>query len=238
MWGCKLIFTNFVTFLILVRLYKCERITLYLSMNEYQPSEVHLVEQALAGDTVAFGKLYECYLDEIFRFVYYRVRSHQEAEDLCEAVFLKAWLALDENPPNEIPFRLWLYRIARNTVVDHYRTRKEQVGLEEALSVPAPADEPEAMMVRQERVAELKDKLQQLKEDHQVVLTCRFIIGLNHAETAVVMARSDEAVRALQYRAIVALRNLMSEPVTSTVNPGGRGFSPKLVFVSEVWDGD
>lgn len=211
---------------------------MYLSMNEYQASEAPLVGQALAGDTVAFGRLYEHYLDEIFHFVFYRVHSQQEAEDLCEAVFFKAWQALDENPPNEIPFRLWLYRIARNTVVDHYRTRKEQVGLEEVMSVPAPVEELEAMVVRQERAAELRDKLQRLKEDHQIVLTCRFVTGLNHAETAVVMGRSEEAVRALQYRAIVALRNLMTEPAMPTVKPGANGFAPRLVLISEVLDGD
>jgi RNA polymerase sigma-70 factor (ECF subfamily) len=179
-------------------------------MNKNNKTEPHLVVQALAGDTDAFGKLYELYLDEIYHFVYYRVKSHQEAEDMSEAVFMKAWLALDENPPRESPFRLWLYRIARNTVYDHYRTRKEQVGLEAAMQVPAATESPEAVVLRWEQAEELKDKVQQLNEDHQEVLTCRFIVGLSHAATAVVMARSKQAVRALQYRAIVALRNMLT----------------------------
>lgn len=210
-------------------------------MNEINEVQTHLVKQAIDGDTAAFGQLYERFLDEIYHFVFYRVRSHQEAEDLCEAVFLKAWLALAENPPQQIPFRLWLYRIARNMVVDHYRAHKEHVGLEEANHVLAPIEGPEGMMMRRERAEELHDKFQQLKEEYQEVLTYRFIVGLSHAETAVVLQRSEEAVRALQYRAITALRNLLT--VAQVAAPGktstrGNGFSPNLVFVSTALDGD
>lgn len=180
-------------------------------------TEPQLVEQALDGDSAAFGMLYEHYLDEIYNFVFYRVRSHQEAEDLSEGVFLKAWTALDENPPREVPFRLWLYRIARNTVYDHYRTRKEPLGLEAAMHLPDGSESPEAMVIHWERTEALKDKLQRLNEDYQEVLTCRFVVGLSHSETAVVMDRTEQAVRALQYRAITALRNMLTvEAATDT----------------------
>lgn len=193
-------------------------------MNKKEVLEQELVSKALAGDTVSFGLLYEHYLDEIYQFVFYRVKSHQEAEDLTEAVFLKAWQALDDSPPREIPFRLWLYRIARNTVIDHYRTRREQVSLEAALDVPEAVDGPETLVVRRERDEELRDRLQSLNEDHQEVLTCRFVMGLSHAETAVVMSRSEQAVRALQYRAIVTLRNLMTvDEATKPLFHNGNG---------------
>lgn len=199
-------------------------------MKNKEP-ESHLVSKALAGDTVSFGLLYELFVDEIYHFVYYRVKSHQEAEDLSEVVFLKAWQALDEYPPREITFRLWLYRIARNTVYDHYRTRKEHADLETVAHVPAPVEGPEAILIRWERTAELREHLLQLSEDYQEVLTCRFVVGLSHAETAVVMSRSEQAVRALQYRAIVALRNLLAVepapvPTKPYLNGGGTAFVP------------
>ncbi|MFZ0548461.1 MAG: sigma-70 family RNA polymerase sigma factor [Candidatus Promineifilaceae bacterium] len=172
--------------------------------------EPHLVRRALTGDKTSFGRLYEVYLDEIYHFVYYQVQSHHEAEDLTETVFLKAWQALRKNPPREVPFRLWLYRIARNSVVDYYRTRKNYADLETASYVPDGVEGPEAAAVRRERDAGLKDKIQQLNEVYQEILTYRFVVGLSHAETAVVMSRSEQAVRALQYRAIVALRNLIA----------------------------
>ena len=199
-------------------------------MKNSEP-QTQLVKQALAGDTASFGLLYEQHVDEIYHFVYYRVKSHQEAEDLSEAVFLKAWQALEDYPPREIPFRLWLYRIARNTVYDHYRTRKDHAGLESAMHIPTPAEGPEAILIRWERTAELKESLLKLNEDYQEVLTCRFIVGLSHAETAVVMSRTEQAVRALQYRAIVALRNLLATeqtpaPAKPYLNGAGTAFVP------------
>jgi RNA polymerase sigma-70 factor (ECF subfamily) len=177
-------------------------------MNEHA-LDAQLLIQALAGDTAAFGDLYERYLGAIYHYVFYRVNGRQEAEDLTEDIFLKAWQALDSNPPREVSFRLWLYRIAHNGVVDHYRTRQKQVGLEEAAQMADPIEGPEAYVTRQEKANVLKRAMMQLTEDHQEVLTCRFIVGLSHAETAVVMTRTEEAVRALQYRAVGSLRKLL-----------------------------
>jgi RNA polymerase sigma-70 factor (ECF subfamily) len=178
-------------------------------MNEQQVQDTQLLARALAGDAAAFGDLYERYLDAIYHYVFYRVGGREEAEDLTETIFLRAWLALDKNPPREAPFRLWLYRIAHNAIVDYYRKRKDLLGLEAAALIPDPEEGPEASVTRQERADALKRKMQQLKEDHQQVLACRFIAGLSHAETAIIISRTEEAVRALQYRAIVALRNLL-----------------------------
>lgn len=169
-----------------------------------------LVAQALAGDETAFGDLYEHYLADIYHYIYYRVSCRHEAEDLSEAVFLRAWQALDENPPDEVVFRLWLYRIAHNAVVDHYRARKKIVGLEAAADIPDPIEGPEDVVASRENIAELHRAMQLLSQDHQEVLACRFIAGLSHTETAMVMERSEQAVRALQYRAITGLRNLLT----------------------------
>ena len=92
--------------------------------------ESQLTAQALQGDKEAFGDLYEYYLEEVYRYVFYRVSNEADAEDLTEQVFLKVW----ENLPNfqqRVPFKAWLYRIARNTVIDHYRTRKKNFPINE-----------------------------------------------------------------------------------------------------------
>lgn len=178
-------------------------------MDKQQATDEQLLILATAGDTAAFGDLYERYLDAIYQYVFYRVSSRQEAEDVTEGVFLRAWQALDSSPPREVPFRLWVYRIAHNAVIDHYRTRREQVGLDAAAQLPDPAAGPETAVVHQEQTNALGQAMQQLKEEHQAVLTARFIVGLSHAETAVAMARTEEAVRALQYRAVGALRQLL-----------------------------
>ena len=87
--------------------------------------ESKLVALASQGDADAFGDLYELYLEEMYRYVRYRINHKQDAEDLTEQVFLKAWAGLS-GYRGEVPFKAWIYRIARNTVVDHYRTRKAE----------------------------------------------------------------------------------------------------------------
>lgn len=167
------------------------------------------VAQAIEGDKDAFGDLYEIFLDEIYHYIFYRVERAEEAEDLTEIVFLRAWQALGHNPPREIPFRLWLYRIAHNAVIDHYRTRKNNLALDEAPPLAAPDDSLEYLVGQREQQAMIDRTMLQLKADHQQILTYRFFAGLSHREIALVMERDEQAVRALQYRAIKALRSLL-----------------------------
>lgn len=136
-------------------------------MSKQEALDAHLLAQALAGDTAAFGELYRLYLEAVYHYVFYRVDSRQEAEDLTEAVFLRAWQALDSNLPRQAPFRLWLYRIAHNTVVDYYRTRQEQVGLEAVTHLLDSKEGPETLLVHQEDTKALKQAMTQLKEEHQ-----------------------------------------------------------------------
>jgi RNA polymerase sigma-70 factor (ECF subfamily) len=145
----------------------------------------------------------------IYRYLYYRVGDTQEAEDLTETVFLKVWEHLPRFQPARVPFRAWLYRVASNLLVDHYRTRKPVDGLAESgLIDPAPG--PEQVGEVNERNRQLFAALRRLKPEHQEVLTLRFIADLSHAETARVMKRSEGAVRVLQHRALRALRQILS----------------------------
>lgn len=178
-------------------------------MNKQQTQDTELLARAQAGNKNAFGDLYEKYLDDIYQYVFYRVSNRQDAEDLTEMAFLKAWQALSKNPPQEVTFRLWMYRIAHNTVIDHYRTREQLMSLDEAQDVRSGETRPESTVVQNERNAWLKNAIGELKEEHQHVLLCRFVIGLTHSETAVVMERSAGAVRILQLRAVEALRKIL-----------------------------
>ena len=91
-----------------------------------------LVARASQGDRDAFGDLYERYLDAIFRYIYYRVNHQQDAEDLTELVFLKAWQNIASCYEKKATFKSWVYRIAHNSIIDHYRTRKETEPMTEA----------------------------------------------------------------------------------------------------------
>ena len=178
-------------------------------MSDLEPD---LVARAQEGESPAFGDLYERYLDGIYRYIYYRVFDRDEAEDLTETVFLKAWEALPRFRPKGPGFRAWLYRIAHNTVVDRHRTRKEALPLNQALDVrDSSACSPEAASEAEQESEWLYTALSRLKPRLQEVILHRFVNGLSHKETAHVMGLRGSHVRVLQHRALEQMRRLLTE---------------------------
>lgn len=169
-----------------------------------EQDDSRLTSRIRKGDKKAFGDLYERYLDDIYRYVYYRVSNHQDAEDLTEGIFLKAWEGIP-GYRGEVPFRAWIYRIAHNTIIDHYRTRKKTLPLtEQIILVDEKNPDLEKHLVAQENVAQLVNIMNQLSPLHQHVLTLRFINGLSVKEVAQILDRNVGAVRVLQHRALKA----------------------------------
>ena len=171
-----------------------------------QPDEADLVRRAQTGDAGAFGRLYDVSIDRIYRYIYFRVTDAEIAEDLTSEVFLKAWEGLHRYRPSGA-FLAWLYTIARNTVIDHYRTRKQSVSLDEA----APRHDPglDDKVDRDHEVKLLQQAMRHLTEEQREVLTLRFIAEMETREIAQRMRRSEGAVRALQMRALQALAKVM-----------------------------
>jgi RNA polymerase sigma-70 factor (ECF subfamily) len=165
-----------------------------------------LVARASQGDKNAFGDLYVRYMDDIYRYIAYRVNNHQQdAEDLTEQVFLKAWNGLDQYR-GDVPFKAWIFRIARNTVFDFYRTRKEVLPLSEDSLVTDQNHDMEEKLLSKEQSVQLVDAIGQLSPMHQNVLILRFIIGLSVRDVAQILDRSEGAIKALQHRALKAAR--------------------------------
>jgi len=173
-------------------------------------SELELTQRAVSGDPDAFAALYDFYVEQIYRFVSFRVGDAQTAEDLTSQVFLKAWDNLSSYQIRGLLFRAWLFRIARNSVIDYYRTYKETTPLEpSALTKPDPAAEVADQVEQQLQAEELRMALQQLTEDQRQVLTLRFIEGLSTEEVANVMGKRQGAIRALQMRGLQALAEII-----------------------------
>ncbi len=171
-----------------------------------------LVERAIAGDADAFGELYLLHLDAIYRYVYYRVGNTNDAEDLTEQVFLKAWEALPGYKQRGNPFTSWLYRIAHNVVVDHHRRRKPTVSMPLSEKVDWESKQPTSLeqVIEAEEAASLAAAVAQLPEEQQQVIILRFVEGLNHSEVARILDKSQDACRVLQHRALVALNQLLN----------------------------
>jgi len=177
--------------------------------------EVDLTRLSQAGDRDAFARLYDAYIERIYRYVYFRVADQQMAEDITSQVFLKAWEKLDSYQIGSSPFIAWLYRIAHNSVIDHYRTRKISISLENANpSEISHEDGTDEKLDLQLKSRQLRDALQELTEEQQQVLILKFISQLSTAEIAQQLGKQPGAIRALQMRALQGLAryfNLESE---------------------------
>jgi RNA polymerase sigma-70 factor, ECF subfamily len=172
-------------------------------------SDAALVALAQGGEREAFGELYRRYLDPIYRYLRVRVSDDRLAEDLGEMVFLRAFESLGSYRERGHPFSAYLYRVARNLLVDHYR-RREELSLDHALDIPGTIDVA-GEVARRDQLRTVRAALTSLPEDQQEVIRLRVVLALPTAEVAAWMGRSEGAVRVLLHRALKALRERLAD---------------------------
>ena len=170
--------------------------------------ERELVLQATQCNHAAFAQLYDRYVDKIFRYVYFKIGSHAEAEDLTGQVFLKAWEAIGHYHVTDRPFAAWLYRIAHNLIVDHFRMRRDATSLDEIAALAEPGSDLDEIVGRRLTAEVLRQALKHLTRDQQRVIVLRFLEGYNTAEVAQIMGKQPGAIRTLQHRALAGLNNV------------------------------
>jgi len=174
---------------------------------------IALVELARAGDTEAFGQLYDHYHVSVYRFLYYRVGQVALAEDLTSETFFRALRSMGSFRWQGKDFGAWLMTIARNLTADHFkagRTRLE-TATEDMGAHDAPTEGPETSVLASLTNEALLQALTQLPTEQQDCLVMRFLQGLSIAETAKVLGRSDGAVKQLQLRGVRNLAKLLPE---------------------------
>jgi RNA polymerase sigma-70 factor (ECF subfamily) len=178
--------------------------------------EDNLIELAKGRDGGAFGQLYDRYHPRIYRFIYLKVGRREEAEDLAHQVFLSAWQHVEGYSHRGYPFSSWLYRIARNAVIDHYRTRRETQSIDEIDPENfADGGGLEAETANTLLLGEVRAILKEMKMEHQDVIIMRFVEELSLRETAALLQKSEGAVKLLQHRATKELKKrLESKKVT------------------------
>jgi len=173
-----------------------------------------LVSRAKEGDASAFEKLYHHYVVPIFRYIFFRVQSQKDAEDLTQTVFLKTWKALPNFQRRANPFSSWLYKIAKNTIIDYYKKKKEVIldkPIEDLKLIKDGKFSSLEIIEQKERAKIIHQAIMQLSEEQQEVITLKFIEGLSNKEIAQLMQKSEEAIRALQYRGLKALREKLKK---------------------------
>lgn len=172
-----------------------------------------LIERAIRGDANAFGELYSQHLDAIYRYIFFRTGDQQEAEDLTENVFLKAWEALPGYKDYGNPFSSWLYRIAHNVVVDHHRRIKPVLGNSDIDLLEGHQDtkaDTLGLVLEAEQVEELGKAIIQLTLEQQQVIILRFIEGLSHAEISAIIGKNEGTCRMIQHRGLSTLQKLLN----------------------------
>jgi len=173
--------------------------------------EQDLVRRAQDYDPAAFGEIYERYFNGVYKYIYYRVGDQVMAEDIAMDVFAKAMESIDGFAFRGVPFSAWLYRIASNLVVDHFRRQPTQatVSLEEKLV----ADVAQSSQLLEQEFSHLalRQALAELTDDQQQVVILKFVDGLSNLEVAQVLGKTEGAVKSLQHRALASLGRVLGE---------------------------
>lgn len=158
------------------------------------------------GNRGAFGKLVRRYQDRVYRFILRMVHSHDEALELTQDAFIKAWQALPEWQP-DAEFRTWLFRIASNAALDSLRRGKvvEFVALEEDYDVPGEFADPEAQMQARQRLRALDAALNRLPHDQRKIVLLRELEDMSYSEISAALGISEGTVKSRLARAREAL---------------------------------
>lgn len=176
-----------------------------------------LVERAQAGETEAFGLIYDRYVVMVFKFIHFRVGNRQLAEDLTADTFLRALRRIGSVTWQGRDLGAWLVTIARNLVADHFKSGRYRLeittgdALEAEQEDRGPEGTPETAVVDHITNVTLLRAVKQLSPEQQECIVLRFLHGFSVAETARAMGKNEGAIKALQYRAVRALGRLLPE---------------------------
>lgn len=181
-------------------------------MAAFDPAKEEEIESLVIasqrGKSEAFGKLYDIFVNPIYRYVHYRVDA-SDGEDLTELVFLKSWENIRQYRKGERSFSSWIFRIAHNVVVDHYRSRHPQDELtEDIIDRGDGADSKKRAHQRFDQEL-LEHAMRELKDSYRQILILKYVNELTNNEIGYIMGRSQAALRILQFRALRNLRRII-----------------------------
>jgi RNA polymerase sigma-70 factor (ECF subfamily) len=174
------------------------------------PADADLLTRVRAREPAALAELYDRYAPGVYAYLYRRLGDRPLAEDLTADVFLAALSALEQGRFADVALQAWLYRLAHNRLIDHYRRaqRHPHQPLDEA--APA-ADDVPALAQQRTQAAWVRRALQSLTPEQQAIIALRFGEGLSAPAIAAALGKTEQAIRALQHRALAALRRLSQD---------------------------
>ena len=166
-----------------------------------------LVERAQRGNRAALEELYLIHFDRIYSYLHLSVGSRHDAEDLTTQTFLKMLESIGRFRWQSVPFSAWLFRIAHNLAMDHFRSRRRWQPEEE---VPEPSGSEETSAEEQALAsigdASLMELIARLSPEQRQVLTLKFVFRFSNGEAAAILGKTEGAVKSLQHRALASLQ--------------------------------
>ncbi len=180
-------------------------------------NDMELVALAQTGDIEAVGELYDRHRERIFRYIRVHTNNTQVAQDLTGELFYRMINALPSFEPRGVPFSAWLYRIARNLIINEGRKESKQitVSLDHAETIHQNGTNPVVVVEQQLQMEQVLQGLEKIDENQREVVVLRFIVGLSLQETAVTLERTVGAVKTLQRRGVLALQIILGQGVQS-----------------------
>lgn len=182
-------------------------------MDKNKEKIEELVANAKEGNAEAFGEVYDFYSNQIYKYVYYRVKK-EDVEDLVEIVFLRAWENLSKYSKGKFSFSAWLFRIAHNLVVDYYRSHEVPVSLdeemEEVIQDYSADREPRMRTERKLNSNLLKTALDSLSKPFHDIIILKFVNGMENDEISKILGKSEASIRVMQFRALKELRKTLN----------------------------
>jgi len=181
--------------------------------NNAQGTDVDTVKLAVSGDAEAFSYLYEQNVTRIYNYIFYRIGSEADAEDLTARVFHRAFGHIEKYQEKGVPFTAWLYRIAHNLTANWYRDtrRRKEVSLEDHTDLPHQAELPERELEKTQEKEVLLNAIRRLPPDRQQLILLKYLEDLSNGEIAVIMGKTEGAIKSLYHRSLIALREQVME---------------------------
>ena len=176
------------------------------------PAQVRaLVERAQQGDREALEELYLLHFDRIYSYLHVSVGNRHDAEDLTTQTFLKMLESIKRFRWRSAPFSAWLFRIAHNVAMDHFRASRRWQP-EEDVPEPPGEEEPSAEAAALQSIGRqsMLELIEGLSHEQQQVLTLKFVFNFSNAEVATILGKTDGAIKSLQHRALVSLQQQLS----------------------------
>jgi len=166
-----------------------------------------LVARAQEGDREALEELYLLHFDRIYSYLHVSVGNRHDAEDLTTQTFLKMLESIGRFRWQSAPFSAWLFRIAHNLAMDHFRARRRWQP-EEEVPEPHGSEEPSAELAAMQSIGRqsMLQMIEKLSPEQQQVLTLKFVFNFPNAEVATILGKTEGAIKSLQHRALVSLQ--------------------------------